>query len=194
MNFTDPLGEFYLTCQLLATCTSSEPPPTQGGLDDGTPVINQCTQEAGSGGGCGWHNGPPASPRPASKVKTPAPSPDKSHQCLAKAGGNFALHAGVDALGFIPGVGGAAVATFSGYAVTLIDSNTPEGPTATSVGLNALGTVDLVAKANEASIAEFSARLAEGIPGIGTAITLGSIALDGYNAVKQYQACMAGGN
>jgi hypothetical protein len=126
--------------------------------------------------------------------QTQSPNKSRSHQCLVKAGGNLALHAGVDALGFIPGVGGAAVATFSGYAVALIDSTTPEGVTATSVGLNALGTGFLVAKANEGSIAKFSARLAEGIPGIGTVITLGSLVLDGYNAVKQYQACTAGGN
>jgi hypothetical protein len=125
--------------------------------------------------------------------QTQSPNKSRSHQCLVKAGGNLALHAGVDALGFIPGVGGAAVATFSGYAVALIDSTTPEGVTA-SVGLNALGTGFLVAKANEGSIAKFSARLAEGIPGIGTVITLGSLVLDGYNAVKQYQACTAGGN
>jgi hypothetical protein len=43
-------------------------------------------------------------------------------------------------LGFIPGVGGAAVAAFSGYAVALIDSKTAEGVTAASVGTNALGT------------------------------------------------------
>jgi hypothetical protein len=76
-----------------------------------------------------------------SDMKPPAPKPgDGSRQCPVKAAGNLALHAGVNFLGFIPGVGRAAVAAFSGYAVALIDSKMAEGVTAVSVGTNALGT------------------------------------------------------
>jgi hypothetical protein len=121
-------------------------------------------------------------------------APDKSHQCLVKAAGTFALHGGGDALGFIPEVGGAAVVLFSGYAVTLIDSTTPEGVTARSVGTNALGTGLFIGLANKASIAKFSSRLAEGIPILGTALTTGQLIYDGIHAYNQYQACVAGGN
>jgi hypothetical protein len=122
------------------------------------------------------------------------PPAKPNNQCLAKAAGNFALHGGVDALGFIPGVGGAVAATVSGYAVALIDSNTPEGVTATSVGTNALGTGLFIATAKIGSIAKFSARLAEGIPIVGWALTGGQLIYDGINAYNQYQACKAGGN
>lgn len=64
----------------------------------------------------------------------------QNNHCMAQAWENFAIHGGTDALGFIPGVGGAAAALFSGYAVALIDSNTSEGISATSVATNALST------------------------------------------------------
>lgn len=154
-----------------------------------------------SGGGClgcvgnfssymGPIGPPPEPPKPTALPQTQS----VNKGCLAEAAGNFALHGGTDALGFILGVGGAAVALFSGYAVALIDSTTPEGVTATSVGSNAIGTGLFIAVANKGSIAKFSARLAEGIPIVGTALAAGQLIYDGINAYNQYQACMAGGN
>jgi len=79
-----------------------------------------------------------------------------------------------------------AAATFSGYAVRLIDSNTAEDLTAASVGTNALGR-EFLSQATKASIAKVSARIAESIPGIGTVITFGSLALDVTILAKIYK-------
>ncbi len=101
-------------------------------------------------------------------------------------------HGALDAVSLIPGAGTTVQLVSTGLgvadAIALGDAK--------DIAMTAAGLLTEVAKkpANALLVASYSARVAEAIPGVGTVVALGALALDGYQAYKKYQACSSGGN
>jgi RHS repeat-associated protein len=123
--------------------------------------------------------------------------------CAAKSLGSFALHGGIDALGAIPGEGAVAgvVQTAVGGAEALSAIQFGSGLATTAAGLGdtsalgvagtSLGTAG-IAIGIASKYGNLFKGAAETIPILGQVVAGASVVLDGYNAVQDYRACVAG--
>ena len=167
------------------------------------PVLQQCAQVgiycgppsgygAPGGGGGGVVGSLPNVPQAPTKL-----APPPNHDCGGQALGSFAVHAGVDALGLIPGVKFAQM-LFSG------STDAAQAMNAMQMGFLAVSAGSAVNSGDQmgaglgfagaaVSVAQSSAGLmaatGELLPGAGEFIAATSIGYDAYHAFNQYFNC-----